>query len=154
MQRTSSDASFEALPFYPDFSAFRPAELFGHAVTVNDQPQIVACSNATNPVRKCRPFDTPALTPAASARHVGLNQGFVDKDNLVRVKRMRMGLPPHPLDPDTFGWSCSLATNVFFKALPSARRNRQNVLWNMSVPKALRCVDSARTGRSDLTWSR
>lgn len=37
-----------------------------------------------------------ALTPAAGARHVGLDPGFVDEDEPVRIKPMLMGLPSHP----------------------------------------------------------
>lgn len=49
---------FDALPLNSDFGAFRPAKLFAHPVAVYDKRQIVACSYAANPVRKCRPFDT------------------------------------------------------------------------------------------------
>jgi hypothetical protein len=34
-----------------------------------------------------------ALTPAAGARHVGFDPGFVNKHQAVRVKSMLMGLP-------------------------------------------------------------
>lgn len=37
-----------------------------------------------------------ALTPAASARHVGLDPSFVDEDEAIRIKPMLMGLPSHP----------------------------------------------------------
>jgi len=34
-----------------------------------------------------------ALTPAAGARHVGLDPGFVDEHQAARIKSMLMGLP-------------------------------------------------------------
>lgn len=47
-------------------------------------------------VRNFRDERLSALTPAAGARHVGLDPGFVDEDETVRIKPMLMGLPSHP----------------------------------------------------------
>lgn len=37
-----------------------------------------------------------ALAPAACARHVGLDPGFVDEDKPIRIKPMLVRLPAHP----------------------------------------------------------
>ncbi len=36
------------------------------------------------------------LTPAAGARHVGLDPSLVDEDQTIRIKPVLMGLPSHP----------------------------------------------------------
>ncbi|PII39772.1 hypothetical protein T190_00470 [Sinorhizobium meliloti CCBAU 01290] len=67
-----------------------------------------------------------ALTPAAGARHVGFDPGFVDEHQAARIKSMLMGLPAAS-EPATFGLSCSLAISVFFKCLAFAAQERQTV---------------------------
>ncbi len=57
-ERLVGGISFDPLPFDPDFGAFRPAELLGHTIAINDEREISTRPHAADPVRECRPFDT------------------------------------------------------------------------------------------------
>jgi len=47
-------------------------------------------------MRYCGDQRLPTLTPAAGARHVGFDPGFVNEHQAVRIKSMLMGLPAAP----------------------------------------------------------
>jgi len=67
-----------------------------------------------------------ALTPAAGARHVGFDSGFIDEHQAARIKSMLIVFQ-RLRNRATLSLSCSLAISFFLNVLPSRRRKRQTV---------------------------